>query len=262
LQACAADGACTAAGAASSTAGGVLTLSGYNLNRLSWSAVTGAASYKIRRDVGGATQGVIWSGTALTVDDTGLAGDGSAKPTVDGTGTLTGRGVFETGTTVAPGTGTATARVGGALYVWVGSAATTGTAEQTLATYTLPANSLSSDMKALRITTWATTAANTNAKTLKVVLGSATVATTTTSASALGISQEVLTVRSASGEQISRGVSTMNTASGGAGVHTGLVTTTATTETDTSAIVITVKATTGSAAGDLTLRGFIVEAVN
>lgn len=97
LQACAAGGACTAAGAASSTAAGVLTLSVYNLNRLSWSAVTGAASYKIRRDVGGATQGVIWSGTALTVDDTGLAGDGSAKPTTDGTGTVTAARIAASG---------------------------------------------------------------------------------------------------------------------------------------------------------------------
>lgn len=92
LQACAADGKCTAAGAASSTAAGVLTLSAYNPNRLSWSTVSGAALYKVRRDVGGATQGVIWSGTALTVDDTGLAGDSTAKPTVDGTGVVTAEG--------------------------------------------------------------------------------------------------------------------------------------------------------------------------
>lgn len=88
LQACLADGTCNAAGAASTTAAGNATLSASNFNRLSWSAVAGAASYKVRRDVGGATQGVIWSGTALTVDDTGLAGDSSAKPTVDGTGTI------------------------------------------------------------------------------------------------------------------------------------------------------------------------------
>jgi hypothetical protein len=88
LQACLADGTCNAAGPASSTAAGVATLSAAQLNRLSWSAVPGAASYKIRRDVGGATQGVIWSGTALTVDDTGLAGNGTAKPLVDDTGTV------------------------------------------------------------------------------------------------------------------------------------------------------------------------------
>lgn len=80
LQACLADGTCNAAGPASSTAAGVATLSAANPNRLTWSAVPGAASYKIRRDVGGATQGVIWSGTATTVDDTGLAGDGTVPP--------------------------------------------------------------------------------------------------------------------------------------------------------------------------------------
>lgn len=103
LQACAAGGTCTAAGAASSTAAGVLTLSAYNPNRLSWSTVSGAALYKIRRDVGGATQGVIWSGTALSVDDTGLAGDSTAKPTLDGTGTVTAGSVLVgNGTAAAP----------------------------------------------------------------------------------------------------------------------------------------------------------------
>ncbi len=90
LVACLADGSCTQAGVDSTTGTATATLSAANFNRLSWSAVSGAASYKIRRDVGGATQGVIWSGTALTVDDTGLAGDGTAKPTVNGTGLLSG----------------------------------------------------------------------------------------------------------------------------------------------------------------------------
>lgn len=88
LQACLADGTCNAAGAASTTAAGNATLSATNFNRLSWSAVAGAASYKVRRDVGGATQGVIWSGTGLTVNDTGLAGDGTAKPIASMTGTV------------------------------------------------------------------------------------------------------------------------------------------------------------------------------
>jgi len=89
LQACLADGTCNAAGPASSTAAGVATLSASNFNRLSWSAVPGSALYKIRRDVGGATQGVIWTGTALTVDDTGLAGGGETAPSVNGTGVVT-----------------------------------------------------------------------------------------------------------------------------------------------------------------------------
>lgn len=103
LRACAADGACTAAGAASSTAAGVATLSALNHNALSWSAVTGAASYEVYRTVGGATQGRIYAGAALAVNDTGLAGGGETAPTVDGTGVVTaGRVLAGDGTAAAP----------------------------------------------------------------------------------------------------------------------------------------------------------------
>jgi hypothetical protein len=72
-----------AAGATGSTATGNATLTGVNLNRLTWPAVTGAATYDVYRTVGGATQGAIATGlTVLTLDDTGLAGDGAAVPTV------------------------------------------------------------------------------------------------------------------------------------------------------------------------------------
>lgn len=112
LQACYADGTCNAAGPASSTAAGVVTLSAYNRNRLSWSAVSGSALYKIRRDVGGATQGVIWSGTALTVDDAGLAGDGTAKPTADGTGGIAGASFWLSDLNTAPASANAACTAG------------------------------------------------------------------------------------------------------------------------------------------------------
>ena len=112
LQACYADGTCNAAGPASSTAAGVATLSAANPNRLTWSAVPGAASYKIRRDVGGATQGVIWSGTALTVDDTGLAGDSSAKPTADRTGGIAGASFWLSDLNTAPASANAACTAG------------------------------------------------------------------------------------------------------------------------------------------------------
>lgn len=112
LQACLADGTCNAAGPASTTAAGVATLSATNFNRLTWSAVPGAASYKIRRDVGGATQGVIWSGTALTVDDTGLAGDSSAKPTDDRTGGIAGASFWLSALNTAPASANAACTAG------------------------------------------------------------------------------------------------------------------------------------------------------
>ncbi len=88
LVAVAADGSKTAAGTASSTALGVATLSALNFNALSWSAVTGAASYEVYRTVGGATQGRIYAGAALAVNDTGLVAAGSI-PAADGTGVVT-----------------------------------------------------------------------------------------------------------------------------------------------------------------------------
>lgn len=85
-----ADDSTTEAGAASTTAAGHATLSAANYNALSWSAVTGAASYDVYRTVGGATQGKILSAAAVTaLNDTGLAGGGETAPTVDGTGRIT-----------------------------------------------------------------------------------------------------------------------------------------------------------------------------
>lgn len=257
LQACAADGACTAAGAASSTAAGVATLSAAQLNRLSWSAVTGAASYKIRRDVGGATQGVIWSGTALTVDDTGLAGDSSAKPTTDGTGTLTGRGVLGNGTTVGVGTGTATARVGGVLAVWTGSVTTTGTNEEILQTYQLAANSLARDGQALRITLWGVHAANTNSASLIVRIGGigGTVIASRASSSSSAIYRFTAEfVRTGASTQVSNAIQVAGTAT--------LLSTTAHTATLANDNAIVFTGATGTAAGDVTLEGYIIEALN
>jgi len=87
-----ADGTATEAGAASSTAASTATLSAANLLRLTWSAVPGAASYTVYRTVAPtspATTGrIVTTTTALTIDDTGLAGDGVTAPTVDYTGGL------------------------------------------------------------------------------------------------------------------------------------------------------------------------------
>lgn len=105
LVACYADNTCTEAGAASSTAASTATLGASNFLRYSWSAVPRAAKYKVYRTVAPtspATTGVIYTGTALTVDDTGLAGGGETAPTVDSTGLLKGDGL-RIGTSATPG---------------------------------------------------------------------------------------------------------------------------------------------------------------
>jgi hypothetical protein len=72
----------SAASSAGSTTSGNSSLSSSNKNGVTWSAVTGATSYDVYRTTGGATQGLIISGTTGTsVFDTGLTADGSTAPT-------------------------------------------------------------------------------------------------------------------------------------------------------------------------------------
>ena len=73
------------ASGAGSTATGNATLTSSNSNRVTWSAVTGATSYRIWRTVAGTsptTTGAIGiTGNVTTFDDTGLAGDAATAPT-------------------------------------------------------------------------------------------------------------------------------------------------------------------------------------
>ena len=72
------------ASGAGSTATGNATLTSSNSNRVTWSAVTGATSYRIWRTVAGTsptTTGAIGiTGNVTTFDDTGLAGDAATFP--------------------------------------------------------------------------------------------------------------------------------------------------------------------------------------
>jgi len=93
----------TAAGTAGSTTTGHATPNTTNFNRVAWAAVTNATGYKVYRTAGGATQGLIQtlrSGQTLTLDDTGLTGDGTAAPSTTDESVLEGyidgiSGLFE-----------------------------------------------------------------------------------------------------------------------------------------------------------------------
>ena len=94
----------TLASSAGTTATGNATLTSGNYNHVTWSAVSGATSYKIYRTyTTGATSptttGLVGSTTTLSFDDTGLAAAGSA-PTINTTGqlTITGSALFQNAT--------------------------------------------------------------------------------------------------------------------------------------------------------------------
>ena len=155
------------------------------------------------------------------------------------------------------GTGTAVARVGGVLNVNTTSRATTGTSEEVLATYTLPANTLSANGKAIRVTAWGTTAANGNNKTARIRFGGiagTNIALGTFSTNDGGWEAVAVLVRTGASTQTSAG--TVRSLTGGTTV--GL----ATAQTMSNAIDIVVTGTTPTSAGDITFKCLLVEALN
>lgn len=151
------------------------------------------------------------------------------------------------------------AEYGGRASILFGNTATAataiGTTEQTLATYSLPANALNSVGRRLKIHGQFSTAANTNTKTFRLYFG-AQVISNTTAISAAGSLLELQVIKSGANTQIVTGWG-----------QSGTVLTTpfsaAGANTDTAAIVI--KATcqdTTSAASDCVLQDFYVRWIN
>lgn len=135
-----------------------------------------------------------------------------------------------------------------------------GTSEQTLATYSLPANVLDAVGRTLRIRAFFVTAANTNGKTCKLYFGSKSLSTGSITTASAAPWLELIVTKSGSSTQIIAGC--------GFGGTTGIVPVALTgagtaSETDTAAIVIKATGTDGSdSAGDITLCSFTVEYMN
>jgi hypothetical protein len=129
------------------------------------------------------------------------------------------------------------------------------TTEDTLATFSLPANTFATTGEMLRIRAWGKTAANGDNKTMKLYFGASVVTTPTAATNNKGWFLQLEVIRSGASTQQVFG--------------TGLVDTTAVTpyynagaDTDTAAIVIkcTGQAGTGNA-NDILLEGMVIETV-
>jgi hypothetical protein len=157
------------------------------------------------------------------------------------------------------GFGATTARASGVLSVNTTQAATAAnTTETDLWTYTLPANALDQDGKAIRVTTWGTTAATANTKRMRLYVGSTLVADNgATAANNLSWRHTVLIIRTGAAAQVNLGeYQIQNTVSATAG-HV------ASTADTTAAITIKLSGTNGTAAAnDIVFRGALVEALN
>ena len=161
-------------------------------------------------------------------------------------------------TNVGLGASAGTATIGGVAHVNTTPAATTGTTEQILATYTLPANALSANGKGVRITAYWSTAANANSKTYQLRfggIGGTVLGGTTTTANNLGT--RVVAELFATGTNTQKAFSQTNTGTVAPSITIGTVA-----ATTSAAIDIVATGTTPTAAGDVTFQGMLVEFMN
>lgn len=175
-----------------------------------------------------------------------------------GTGTLPAYTASPALTTVTlgAGTGTGTYKPSGVIATNITPQATTGTSEETLASVTIPGNTLAVNGQALRITAYFTSAANTNAKTVALRWNgtAGTIITSNTGFTASGAAV-VLT-----GNVIRTGAATQ--VLGGPGLASGTAvraTVTSDVITLSGDIVVYVRGTTATASGDVTFQALTVE---
>jgi len=156
------------------------------------------------------------------------------------------------------GGGTATYTPSGALTVNTTQAGTpASTAETDLWTYSLPANTLNANNKGVRITVFGTTAANGNAKTVRLYFGGTVIGDRGTSIFGTGGSwrYESEVIRTGASAQLAVGAAVYNGATQGVDVTTPAGDT-------TGAIVIKVSGQNGTAvANDIVFRGAVVEVI-
>jgi hypothetical protein len=142
----------------------------------------------------------------------------------------------------------------GVLKVFTTSTPTTGTIEETLASYAMPANLLNRNGQRLFIRAWGTTAANGNNKTQRLMLGSTQLVTTgALAANDKDWQLNAIVIRTGQASATSTALGSANAA----GVAHDVV---ASTEDFSTALTIALKATDASSAADTTLKGFTVEA--
>lgn len=158
------------------------------------------------------------------------------------------------GPTIPAGSSGTVAGLGGVLTVSTTEAQTTAvTTEETLWTYSLPANTLSANNYGLRITTFGAYAANGNTKTVKVYLGATVIASGSSTDNNVQWRYNGEIFRTGASAQLVNMVRLVASTTVQSGVVSAAIDTTA-------AITIKVTGQNGTAsAGDIVFRGAVVE---
>jgi hypothetical protein len=149
---------------------------------------------------------------------------------------------------------TSRVEVGGLIHADLADHTTTGTSEETVASFTLPAKALNENKRGLRIRAWGITAANGNNKTQKIAFGTLEFSTGALAANNKDWELELDVWRDAADSQRIIGRGQANGAIVQVDYQAG-------TEDLDAAITIAIKVTDATAAGGTTLKGFTIESL-
>ena len=160
---------------------------------------------------------------------------------------------------LSPSGGSTTAAGVEVLSAQTGGAGCTGSGtDDTLFTYTLPADTLSANGKGVRITAWVTQAANTNTKIVKLHFGGTVVAQLSANAAAnVVVTQDAIVIRTGATAQVAKGLSLSAVS-----LPTNDLRRTAPGETLSGTVVIKLTGNCATAANDIVGDGFLVEKLN
>lgn len=236
---------------ASSPAQAASTVAGNGLSITASPAVAGTTN------AGAAAGGTITLMAGAAAQKTSGNANGGDIDLVPGAGVGTGTlGLVK----IPAGGSTTKIMPSGVIYVNVTPASTAGTSEETLMSYSLPANALNANGRALRITAVCSTAANANNKGLKILFGAASVADNGIKAVNNGsIILSGIVIRTGASTQLAFGGS--DSRGTGLDIHDNTLTTSAA-ETLSNAVTIALRGTTPTSAGDITAYALIIEMLN
>jgi hypothetical protein len=176
----------------------------------------------------------------------------SSGAITEGAQDFSGAKTFQAGSATIPGHNTA-----GLINIQAAASGTgADTTEDTLYTYTLPANAFSVPGKAVRVRVWGTTGANANNKTVKVYFGATVFSSATSAANNVPWYFEMIVTKTGSNTQFALVTGSWNGALQAPQIFSP-------SETDTAGIVIKCTGTNGTAsANDVAGKCFMVEFLN
>jgi hypothetical protein len=233
-----------------SNSSGVLSSSAINLASADVTGILGVSNGGTGLSTFGGTNTVLYTTSANTLASITTANNGILVTNSSGVPSIST--TLPAGIMIGAGSGSATPIIGGALYSNATTVNNTAGTDTVITSYSMPANTLSTDNAGIHIKAWGTTAANSNSKAIYLYFGNTIVASISANASGKPWYLDAYVLRKTATTQTSMGMSQFHADT------TVAVSNTAPAETLTGAVTIKTTATSGTI-GNIVQTGIIVE---